>query len=87
MYLDMDTDRDREVYSDANCGSNSPCIALQANPVANVLDPSSETFLSSDENVDHQLLVKAMWQIARPCVQMGVQVHIHVSLYKKRLCA
>lgn len=27
--------------------------------MANVLDASIETFLSSDENVDHQLLVKA----------------------------
>ena len=68
------------IYSDANCGSNSPRIALQANPVANVLDPSSETFLSSDENVDHQLLVKAMWQIECPCMQMGAGSHPCVTL-------
>lgn len=29
--------------------------------MANVLDASMETFLSSDENVDHQLLVKAWY--------------------------
>lgn len=37
----------------------------KANPVANLLDPSIETFLSSDENVDHQLLVKALTHLDR----------------------
>jgi len=35
----------------------------KANPVANVLDVSIETFLSSDENVDHQLLVKVQFRV------------------------
>ena len=33
------------------------------NPVANLLDPSMETFLASDENTDHQLLVKVQFRI------------------------
>ncbi|CAJ1339930.1 unnamed protein product [Effrenium voratum] len=35
----------------------------KANPVANILDPSPDTFLSSDENVDHQLLLKVQFRV------------------------
>ena len=34
-------------------------LLFEAHPVLNVLDPSPETALHSDENVDHQLLLKA----------------------------
>ncbi|CAE7365854.1 TXNL1 [Symbiodinium natans] len=35
----------------------------KANPVLNVLDPSPDTALSSDENVDHQLLLKVQFRV------------------------
>mmetsp|Transcript_41066 Transcript_41066/g.76384 ORF Transcript_41066/g.76384 Transcript_41066/m.76384 type:complete len:167 (+) Transcript_41066:88-588(+) len=35
----------------------------KANPVVNVLDPSPDTALKSDENVDHQLLLKVQFRV------------------------
>ncbi|CAE7418550.1 unnamed protein product, partial [Symbiodinium necroappetens] len=32
-------------------------------PVLNILDPSPDTALSSDENVDHQLLLKVQFRV------------------------
>lgn len=51
---------------------------IQANPVANVLDDSPETFLSSDENVDHQLLVKAVSEEPETLCLVPVDVNTHM---------